>query len=100
MYKRQAVQAVNVPAAKINVNIIAIFFFMLSPSFQATSISKDFGKAFYATLNVKTFCKQLNIAAAESYYRLYTGNIFILSTIYPFISQIPQLRSNSTSAAL
>ena len=37
-----AVQAVNVPVAKINVNIIAIFFFILSPSFQAISISKEF----------------------------------------------------------
>lgn len=37
-----AVQDVNVPAAKINVSIIAIFFFILSPSFQATSISKEF----------------------------------------------------------
>lgn len=37
-----AVQAVNVPVAKINVSIIAIFFFILSPSFQALSISKEF----------------------------------------------------------
>lgn len=35
-----AVQAVNVPVAKINVSIIAIFFFILSPSFQASIIPK------------------------------------------------------------
>ena len=36
------VQAVNVPAVKINDSIIAICFFILSPSFQAISISKEF----------------------------------------------------------
>ncbi|MFR2599682.1 MAG: hypothetical protein ACLS9J_10745 [Ruminococcus sp.] len=37
-----AVQAVNVPAINIMLIIIAIFFFLLSPSFQALSISKEF----------------------------------------------------------
>ena len=37
-----AVQAVNVPAINIMLIIIAIFFFILSPSFQALSISKEF----------------------------------------------------------
>ncbi len=37
-----AVQAVNVTAINIMLNVIAVFFFILSPSFQATSISKDF----------------------------------------------------------
>ena len=57
-----AVQAVNVPAAKINVNIIAIFFFMLSPSFQATSISKDFemSREFYYIL-----CKKFSDSSSD-----------------------------------
>lgn len=37
-----AVQAVNVLAISIMLIIIAIFFFILSPSFQAISISKEF----------------------------------------------------------
>lgn len=37
-----AVQGVNVPVAKINVSIIAIFFFILSPSFQQQVYPKKF----------------------------------------------------------
>lgn len=36
-----AVQAVNVPAIKIHVSIIAIFFFILSPSFQQQVYPKN-----------------------------------------------------------
>lgn len=53
------VQAVNVPAINIMLNIIAIFFFILSPSFQATSISKDFEMSrdflFAVTYSAKNF---------------------------------------------
>lgn len=37
-----AVQGVNVPVAKINVSIIVIFFFILSPSFQQQVYPKKF----------------------------------------------------------
>ena len=37
-----AVQALNISVAKINVSIIAIFFFILSPSFQQQVYPKYF----------------------------------------------------------
>ena len=51
-----AVQAVNVPVVNIKVNTIAILFFILSPSFQATLYPQDCKcPGYFAIIKIKEF---------------------------------------------